>query len=73
MARIGDVIWLELGMARGQRRMDGSADVPREALLDRVLDRSVVLGYGRIGFAVRSRQWSDDVRPGMLAGRTGPR
>ncbi len=38
--------------------------------LDTVLDRTVVPGYTRIGFRVRSGAWSaDDPRPGSLAGR----
>lgn len=39
--------------------------------LDRVLDRTVVLGYSRLGYAIRRRRWAaDDPRPGALAGRT---
>jgi len=38
-------------------------------VLDWVLDRSVVLGYSRIGHAVRRRWWDDDVPAGMLKGR----
>jgi NAD(P)-dependent dehydrogenase (short-subunit alcohol dehydrogenase family) len=36
--------------------------------LDLVLDRSVVLGYTRIGPAVRRTWWPDDPAPGALAG-----
>ncbi len=36
--------------------------------LDLVLDRSVVLGYTRIGPAVRHTWWPDDAAPGALAG-----
>ncbi|NYI79132.1 SDR family NAD(P)-dependent oxidoreductase [Nocardioides panzhihuensis] len=39
--------------------------------LDRVLDRAVVLGYSRLGYAIRRRRWAAaDPRPGALAGRT---
>lgn len=39
--------------------------------LDRVLDRTVVLGYSRLGYAIRRRGWAaGDPRPGALAGRT---
>ena len=39
-------------------------------VLDTVLDRAVVPGYTRIGYAVRSRFWPDDPLPGALDGRT---
>lgn len=40
-------------------------------LLDGLLDRTVVPGYSRLGFAVRRRFWSaTDPAPGALAGRT---
>ncbi len=39
--------------------------------LDRVLDRTILLGYSRLGYAVRRRGWTaDDPRLGALAGRT---
>ncbi|MEU6134081.1 SDR family NAD(P)-dependent oxidoreductase [Nocardioides sp. NPDC047086] len=39
--------------------------------LDRVLDRTVVLGYTRIGYAIRRRRWAEgDPRPEALAGST---
>ena len=39
--------------------------------LDRLLDRTVVLGYSRLGYAIRRRRWAaDDPRPGALTGRT---
>lgn len=39
--------------------------------LDRVLDRTVVLGYSRLGHAIRHRRWpAGDPRPGALDGRT---
>ncbi|MFI5625576.1 SDR family NAD(P)-dependent oxidoreductase [Nocardioides sp. NPDC051685] len=38
--------------------------------LDRVLDRTVLLGYSRLGYAIRRRRWAaDDPRPGALAGQ----
>lgn len=37
-------------------------------LADTVLDRSLVLGYTRIGPALRRRWWPDDPEPGCLAG-----
>ncbi|GAA4417828.1 SDR family oxidoreductase [Actinokineospora soli] len=39
-------------------------------VLDTVLDRAVVPGYTRIGYAVRSRFWPADPPPGALDGRT---
>lgn len=38
------------------------------SFLDTALDRSVVLGYSRIGSALRSRWWADDPAPEALAG-----
>ncbi|MGB3698446.1 MAG: SDR family NAD(P)-dependent oxidoreductase [Gordonia sp. (in: high G+C Gram-positive bacteria)] len=39
--------------------------------LDTVLDRSVIGGYSRLGYAARARRWSaKDPRPGSLADRT---
>ncbi|MFE4001774.1 SDR family NAD(P)-dependent oxidoreductase [Nocardioides sp. YIM B13467] len=39
--------------------------------LDRLLDRTVVLGYSRLGYAIRRRRWAEgDPRPEALAGRT---
>jgi dehydrogenase/reductase SDR family protein 12 len=38
-------------------------------LLDAALDRSVVLGYTRVGPALRRRWWPADPPPGALAGR----
>lgn len=38
--------------------------------LDRLLDRSVLLGYSSIGYAIRRRSWpANDPRPGSLAGQ----
>ncbi|NMD57001.1 MULTISPECIES: SDR family NAD(P)-dependent oxidoreductase [Tsukamurella] len=43
----------------------------RTGLLDAVVDRSIVFGYSKIGFALRRARWgTDDPRPGSLAGRT---
>ncbi|WP_341267989.1 SDR family NAD(P)-dependent oxidoreductase [Gordonia malaquae] len=39
------------------------------ALLDTVLDRSVIGGYSRLGFAIRSRTWNQPA-PGSIVGRT---
>jgi dehydrogenase/reductase SDR family protein 12 len=39
------------------------------SLLDTLLDRTIVGGYSSIGYAVRSRTWTDDPLPSM-AGRT---
>lgn len=39
-------------------------------LLDTLLDRAVVPGYSKIGFAVRSTWWPDDAHSDALAGRT---
>ncbi|GAC81887.1 Short-chain dehydrogenase [Gordonia malaquae] len=39
------------------------------ALLDTVLDRSVIGGYSRLGFAIRSRTWNQPA-PGSMVGRT---
>jgi NAD(P)-dependent dehydrogenase (short-subunit alcohol dehydrogenase family) len=36
--------------------------------IDRFLDRSVVLGFTRIGPALRRTWWPEDLRPGALAG-----
>lgn len=39
--------------------------------LDRLLDRTIVGGYSRLGYAIRRRRWpADDPRPGSLGGRT---
>jgi dehydrogenase/reductase SDR family protein 12 len=38
-------------------------------LLDRALDRSVVLGYSKVGSALRRRWWPADPEPGALAGK----
>jgi NAD(P)-dependent dehydrogenase (short-subunit alcohol dehydrogenase family) len=44
---------------------------PPRSLLDTALDRAVVPGYSRIGYALRSRWWADDdPAPGSLRGRT---
>jgi NAD(P)-dependent dehydrogenase (short-subunit alcohol dehydrogenase family) len=41
------------------------------ALLDTLLDRTVVPGYTRIGYSLRSRSWpADDPAPGSLTGKT---
>ncbi len=39
------------------------------AALDWVMDKSLVLGYTKIGPALRRRWWPDDPAPGALAGR----
>jgi NAD(P)-dependent dehydrogenase (short-subunit alcohol dehydrogenase family) len=40
-------------------------------VLDTILDRSVVLGYSRLGYALRQRWWNpDDPAPGALADRS---
>ncbi len=39
------------------------------SVVDRALDRSVVLGYTRIGPALRRRSWPADPPPGALRGR----
>lgn len=40
-------------------------------LIDAALDRAVIPGYSRIGFAVRAAGWpADDPAPGALTGRT---
>ena len=38
--------------------------------LDWLLDKSVVLGYSKVGPALRRAWWPADPRPGVLAGRT---
>lgn len=38
-------------------------------LIDTVLDRSVVLGYSKVGSALRRRWWPADPEPGSLAGK----
>ena len=38
-------------------------------LLDRALDRSVVLGFSKVGSALRQRWWPADPEPGALAGK----
>jgi dehydrogenase/reductase SDR family member 12 len=38
-------------------------------VVDTVLDRSVVLGYSKVGSALRRRWWPDDPAPGALAGK----
>lgn len=38
------------------------------SLIDRALDWTVVGGYSRLGYAVRSRPWADDAAPGRLDG-----
>ena len=38
-------------------------------LLDRALDRSVVLGFSKVGSALRRRWWPADPEPGVLAGK----
>jgi dehydrogenase/reductase SDR family protein 12 len=40
------------------------------ATLDRILDRSIVPGYTRIGYRVRSHWWPADLPAGALAGKT---
>ncbi|MUL76904.1 SDR family NAD(P)-dependent oxidoreductase [Mycolicibacterium sp. CBMA 226] len=42
-----------------------------EGFFDQLLDRTVVLGYSRVGLAVRQRLWPEpDLPAGALAGRT---
>lgn len=39
--------------------------------LDRLLNRTVLLGYSRLGYVIRRRHWAaDDPEAGVLAGRT---
>lgn len=38
-------------------------------MLDTVLDRAIVPGYSRIGYALRSRHWDDDPQRGALRGK----
>ncbi|NLG55053.1 MAG: dehydrogenase, partial [Rhodococcus sp.] len=39
--------------------------------LDTVLDRTIALGFSRVGFALRQRSWPvEDPTPGSLAGAT---
>jgi len=38
-------------------------------VLDAVLDRSVVLGYSKVGSALRKRWWPDDPAPGSMVGK----
>ncbi|WP_375479219.1 SDR family NAD(P)-dependent oxidoreductase [uncultured Jatrophihabitans sp.] len=38
--------------------------------LDTLLDRTIVPGYSRVGYALRRTWWSDDVPAGALTGRT---
>lgn len=40
------------------------------ALFDAALDRSVFLGYSRIGYAARRGRWADEPAPGSLAGKS---
>src|SRR5215472_15016948 len=40
------------------------------ALLDTALDRTIVGGYTRIGYQLRSWGWPDDPRPQALKGKT---
>jgi dehydrogenase/reductase SDR family member 12 len=42
---------------------------PVDRLLDTALDRSVLLGYSRIGSAARRRWWPSDPAPDALAGK----
>lgn len=41
----------------------------QEAGWDRLLDRTVLLGYSRVGAALRRRSWADDPLPGALIGK----
>lgn len=55
--------------------MDATDRPPRGGRLaetaDVLADRSVLLGYGRLGYLLRRRRWShDDPRAGALVGRT---
>lgn len=45
-----------------------SADPTAESMVDRALDRSVVLGYSRLGYVLRSRSWAP-LPPGVLTGK----
>lgn len=40
------------------------------ALLDTVLDRTVLLGYSRLGYRIRQQGWAGDPKPGALRGKT---
>lgn len=45
--------------------------MPLDSGLDRLLDRTVLLGYSRLGYVIRKRRWSaDDPQAGALVGRT---
>ena len=39
------------------------------SVLDTLLDRSIVLGYSRVGSTVRRMWWPDDPAPGSMAGK----
>jgi dehydrogenase/reductase SDR family protein 12 len=43
--------------------------MPLSHVLDTVLDRSVVLGYSKVGSALRKRWWPEDPAPGSMAGK----
>lgn len=43
--------------------------VGRHSAVDRILDRTVALGYSRIGYVVRRRWWQDEPAPGSLRGK----
>lgn len=44
--------------------------MPLDRGLDRLLDRTVLLGYSRLGYVIRRRHWAaDDPKAGALAGR----
>ena len=49
--------------------MPTSFQRPAARVVDAVLDRSLVLGYTRIGPALRRRWWAADPAPDLLAGR----
>jgi len=43
--------------------------VGRHSAVDRILDRTVALGYSRIGYVIRRRWWQDEPAPGSLGGK----
>lgn len=43
--------------------------MPLASVLDAVLDRSVVLGYSKVGSALRRHWWPADPAPGSMAGK----
>ncbi|WP_375496594.1 SDR family NAD(P)-dependent oxidoreductase [uncultured Jatrophihabitans sp.] len=39
-------------------------------VVDTLLDRTIVPGYSRVGYALRSRWWDEELEPGVLDGHT---